>query len=236
MDHEDVVGAEVLALWRRCAEASRERDWEALVRRLDARLRRLVRSCLWRLGGDPPCREDIEELAQEVYCRLLGNGRRAFRECRAGSPGELWSYLERICASVAVDRHRSRNARKRRGGVRGDSPRPAEAATALDDPEWCPEERLWRARARARILETCLAHASCPNLASRNRYIVESVVFEGLSIGEVASRVGMGKSGVNSVLARLRRRIEAGLAGARVHPRTPARAPAGAVAVGHSVA
>jgi DNA-directed RNA polymerase specialized sigma24 family protein len=95
---------------------------------------------------------------------------------------------------------------------------------------------MWRARARARILETCLVHASCTSLASRNRYIVESVVFEGRSIGEVASRLGMGKSGVHSVLARLRRRIEAGLAAAQVQPPGPARPPASPVAAAGHVA
>lgn len=213
MDRDDVAGAELVELWRRCAGDGagdpRERDWEELFVRLDARLRRLVRSQVWRLGDAAPSREDVEELAQEVYCRLLGNGRRALRRCRAGSAGELWRYLERVCTSVVVDRHRSRHALKRRDDpTRAAARSRPETTTSTDDAAWCPEQRLLRARAREHILDTCRAFASCPRLARRNLYIVESVVFEGRSIGEVAEHVGMRKSGVSSVLARLRRQME----------------------------
>jgi RNA polymerase sigma factor (sigma-70 family) len=169
----------------------------------------LARSHLRRLaGGLAPQREDVEELVQEVYFRLLRNGCRALRECRAGSPGELWCYLERVCASLAMDRLRSRNARKRRDEADLEDVDGVEGTTPPGDPQWCPEGRLRRARAREHILQTCRALSRCPRLATRNLFIVESVVFEGRSIYEVAQRLGMGQSGVRSVLTRLRRRID----------------------------
>lgn len=212
----DVLGSEILVVWRRCAQSPRERDWEALFAHLDGRLRRLARSHLRRLeGGVVPQREDVEELVQEVYFRLLRNGCRALRECRAGSPGELWRYLERVSVSLAVDRLRSRNARKRRDeAALIEAVDVAEGTTPPGDPQWCPEGRLRRARAREHILQTCRALSRCPRLASRNLFIVESVVFEGRSIDEVAQRLGMRQSGVRSVLARLRRRIDRKVASA----------------------
>jgi RNA polymerase sigma factor (sigma-70 family) len=211
MDSETGTGveeAELLWLWRRCAAAPEEREWAALFEKLDARLQRLVRRQLRRIGDDSPCREDVEEVAQEVYFRLLRNDRRALRGCRARSAGELWCYLDRMCVSVVVDGHRSRNALKRRGPV-GEAERQGlpSGPTTLDDPEWCPEERLLLARAREHIFATCRSLASCPDRARRNAFIVESVVFEGRSVDEVAARVGMRRSGVHSVLARLRRRL-----------------------------
>lgn len=199
---------DLLSLWRRCAAARGEREWEALFPQLDERLRRLVRRQLRRIGDDSPRPEDVEELAQEVYCRLLSNDRRALRGCRARSAGELWCYLDRMCASVVVDGHRSRHALKRRSPVR-DAERlgQPDAATTFDDPQWCPDQRLRAARAREHIFATCEALARCPDVARRNAFIVESVVFEGRSIEEVANRVGMRKSGVHSVLARLRRKL-----------------------------
>jgi RNA polymerase sigma factor (sigma-70 family) len=222
--NEDREGAELLALWRRCAEESRERDWELLVARVDARLRRLVRGHLWRQGDVLPSREDVEELTQEIYCRLLHNGRRALRGCRARTPGELWCYLDRVCSSVVVDRHRRRSARKRRDEhVSLDAhDRRGEAAVTSGDPKWCPEQRLWRALARERLLEACRFLAPSPSLASRNLFIVESVVYEGRSLGEVARSVGLRKSGVSSVLARLRRHVEAA-SRPRVRPAWPGR-------------
>jgi RNA polymerase sigma factor (sigma-70 family) len=212
----DVLGSEILELWRRCAESPRERDWEALFAHLDGRLRRLARSHLRRLGGElAPQREDVEELVQEVYFRLLRNGCRALRDCRAGSPGELWRYLERVSSSLAVDRLRSRNARKRRDeSALIEEVAAPEGTTPPGDPLWCPEGRLRRARAREHILQTCRDLARCPRLATRNLFIVESVVFEGRSIDEVAQRLGMRESGVRSVLARLRRRIHRTVASA----------------------
>jgi RNA polymerase sigma factor (sigma-70 family) len=213
MDRDDVEAADVLALWRRCCEGDGERDWEALFARVHARLRRLVRRHLWRASDDVPRREDVEELTQEVYCRLLGNDRRALRACRARTTGELWCYLDRVCASVVVDRHRARHALKRRGAPAGaGGTKQSEPDSTLQDPQWCPDERLRRARAREHILATCEALASCPVVASRNVFIVESVVFEGRTIDEVATRVGMRKSGVSSVLTRLRRRLEGAFA------------------------
>ena len=238
MDCDDATDAELIGLWRRCGEAPRERDWEALFARLDSRLRRLVRSQLWRLGDAAPSREDVEELTQEVYCRLLRNERRALQGCRARTAGELWRYLERVCASVVVDRHRSRTALKRRDEVvRAANPRAGvEVATTLEDPTWCPHERLWRSLAREHILEACRSIASCPRLATRNLFIVQSVVFEGRSIGEVAGRVGMRKSGVSSVLARLRRRIGGALESLPGPSRQPGAPPPAGVAAARRVA
>ena len=99
----------------------------------------------------------------------------------------------------------------------------ADPATPLGDPEWCPEGRFVRARARERILESCLELSRGPRLASRNLFIVQNVVFEGRSVEEIAERVGLRRSGVSSLLARLRRRIEES-AGRLGRPAAPATA------------
>ncbi len=61
--------------------------------------------------------ERVEDLVQEVYCRLLGGGRRP-RSFRGESEAQLMTYLQRVAASVVVDARRVALAEKRCGGHR----------------------------------------------------------------------------------------------------------------------
>lgn len=93
-----------------------EERWSTLVARHSPRLRASIRGALRRAGVEPQI-EDVEELAQESYYRLLACGRLAPE--RGGETG-LSAYLARVGERVAFDRVRSERAAKRGfGKLRG---------------------------------------------------------------------------------------------------------------------
>jgi DNA-directed RNA polymerase specialized sigma24 family protein len=93
-----------------------EERWSALVARHSPRLCASIRGALRRAGVEPQI-EDVEELAQESYCRLLTSGRLAPE--RGGETG-LSAFIARVGERVAFDRVRSeRTAKRGFGKLRG---------------------------------------------------------------------------------------------------------------------
>ena len=68
-----------------CFSSSSKPDaaWEELIGRFGTGLKARVGSVLRRCGVRPR-NEHVEEIVQEVYCRLLAGGSRRLRRCRAG--------------------------------------------------------------------------------------------------------------------------------------------------------
>ena len=70
------------SLIERCVEGGDDAAWEAFVDRFESALRRGIAAAL---SGRPQHREVLlEDLLQEVYCRLLERGARRLRRCSAG--------------------------------------------------------------------------------------------------------------------------------------------------------
>ncbi len=65
-------------------------------------------------------RERVEDLVQEVYCRLLGGGGSGRpRQFRGSSEAQLMSYLQRVAVSVVIDASGATLAEKRLGRSSG---------------------------------------------------------------------------------------------------------------------
>ena len=125
-------------------EPSRPPAWDELVRRLGVPLERMAAEALGRVGQRPDPHR-VEDLVQEVYCRLLARGR-GFDPHRKRGP-QVIAYLRRVVRSAAVDGVRALCAAKRRA---------AEPAGALAgepaDPAPDPEQRLLARDRRSRLL------------------------------------------------------------------------------------
>jgi RNA polymerase sigma factor (sigma-70 family) len=182
--------------------------WPALVERHGERVRRAVRRALAALDerGDA---DRVDDLVQEVWCRLLERERTGRRGVRGASDGEIAAYLARVAASVVVDALRAAGAAKRRprGFVRldagGDAVQPVDRRS-------CPLRRLL-ARERLRgHLALCRALVGARNRSERLR-IVHLAVVSGLTSREIAARLGgrWTPGGIDSLLFRLRRRLAA---------------------------
>jgi DNA-directed RNA polymerase specialized sigma24 family protein len=182
--------------------------WPALVERHGARVRRSVRRTLAALGErtDP---DRVDDLVQEVWCRLLERERSGRRGARGASEGEVAAYLCRVSASVVVDALRAAGAAKRRpaGFVRLE---PGADAPQAADRRTCPLRRLLaRERLRPHL-------ALCRDLVGRRDrrerlHIVRLAVVTGMTSREIAERLGgrWTPGGIDSLLFRLRRRLAA---------------------------
>ena len=189
-------------LFRSCASARCERAWSEFVARFHARLVCAVRRTLVRLEVSSSNEERVEDLVQEVYCRLLGGGRGLFR---GDSEAQLMTYLQRVAESVVVDARRLALADKRWGGRRVEF----EEGTPLTSAE-CdgPEERLLARERRSTFLALC-RHALGRRASPTTVRIARLALVEGWTSREIAAGLGgkVGIAGVDSVIYRLRRNL-----------------------------
>ena len=199
---------------RAAVRPSEEAAWSELVRRYGARIAARVRRALTRFGVRPT--EDlVEELAQEVYCRLLERHGRDLADCRAANENQFLAYLYRVAESAVVDRLRQARAAKRGPGrlVPLSAPASEEAARRFADPAATPEETVLASDGYRRLVGA-LREAARGSLASRNLGILLLSAVEGWTSREIAGALpgDLAASSVDSVLHRLRGRLRRDLA------------------------
>jgi RNA polymerase sigma factor (sigma-70 family) len=184
--------------------ASWDAFWDAFVRRHGRELQRAVAGAMARCGLRPEP-EQVEELVQEVYCRLLARRTAAVAD---RPPAQLWAYLHRIARSVVVDELRSRLAGKRGGGQCREQP--VETLVDRPAPGMSPEELLL-AGERAELLRQRVRRLYPGAQGERNLRVLELAVLEGMTSGEISRRLGgeLTPSSVHTVLHRLRRHLAA---------------------------
>ncbi|HXT20395.1 MAG TPA: sigma-70 family RNA polymerase sigma factor, partial [Thermoanaerobaculia bacterium] len=165
---------------------------------------------------------DLDELVQEVYCRVLDG--RFPDAAMEWPPPQLWAYLNRIARNVVIDEVRSRCAKKRGGPPRntggGGDGQPAQhhgrrgshrLTAALAErraPGPTPEERLL-AREGARAVRRRVHELGGAEQGARNVRILELAAVEGFTAPEIARRLacGLSASTVHTVLHRIRRQL-----------------------------
>jgi RNA polymerase sigma factor (sigma-70 family) len=186
--------------------------WGEFARRHGAELARCVAVAMLRVGWQPDP-FDVDELVQEVYCRVLQ--RRPPEGLAEWPAARLWGYLYRIAKSVAVDQLRNRYARKR-GGVRtrdGEPPaeRPRRHVAEHRAAGPSPEDRLLACE-RAASLRRRVRELGGREHGERNWRILELAAVEGCTAVEISHRLAgdLTPSSVHTVIARLRRQLSPG--------------------------
>ncbi len=194
-------------LFRTCSSGNCDGAWREFVERFHGRLVTAVRRALLRLGVPGANDERVEDLVQEVYCRLLGGGR-SRRYFRGESEAQLMTYLQRVAASVVVDARRVALAEKRWGGQRV-----AWVEWKLAPPVGIlaaggPEDRLLADERRRAFLALC-RQALGRRATSTTVRIARLALLEGWSSREIALGLAgrMGIAGIDSVIYRLRRNL-----------------------------
>lgn len=178
-----------------------EVGWEDIVREHEG----MMRARIWRLFervGQQPRKELMEEIVQEVYCRLFGD---ALRRWRGTSVRELLAYMGIIAERTAVDHLRAVEADKRTGfrevclGRR--------RIEQIPDPR-DPERDLLLAESRTVVLRRC---RDLPARAGRRRnvWVARLALLEGWTNQEIAQAAHgrLSPGTVACLVHRLRRRL-----------------------------
>jgi RNA polymerase sigma factor (sigma-70 family) len=200
--------ASAVDLFRICTAGSRdERAWGEFVRRFGPRLRSGIARML-RRHDQSATREAIDDLVQDVYCRLLERGADSFR---GDNEGEVTNYLARVCESVVVDRLRGRSAQKRGGGtlfVDLDGGHGA-LESLVPDGDTSPEMRCLHRELRSLLLDGCRLLYEGP-WPERNLTIFELAVLDGWTSREIAEGFdwGLKVGSIDSVVHRQRRKLK----------------------------
>lgn len=194
-------------LFRSCAAGNCDRAWREFVARFHARLVTAVRRALLRQTYAMELEERVEDLVQEVYCRLLGSADRR-RRFQGNSEAQLMAYLQRVALSVVVDARREALAEKRWGGQRIAWAEWRLAPNVGVTEEADAEERLLFGERRRLFLAIC-REALGRRANSTTMQIARLALLEGWTSREIAAGLDgrLGVAGVDSIISRLRRRL-----------------------------
>lgn len=197
--------------------------WDLFVRRYGSWLRRRCWYVLQQ-GGGQVYTDEVDELVQEVYCRLLENGRCQLRCFRGDSEKALLAYLARVARHVVLDHLRYRFAAKRSAvpvvsNVSSTAMRPCKVAVARGETQvellegvpclrLSPERQAVRRQERRDFVRRC-RETGGGRSGPRNARIAWLALLEGWSSREIAARVSLTPSAVDTVVYRVRRRLAA---------------------------
>jgi DNA-directed RNA polymerase specialized sigma24 family protein len=185
-------------------------QWEYFVQQFGPVVRGTVARAL-RSYRARPANEEIDELAQEVYFRLLTRHERGLRFRLGRHPGELGSYVARVARAAVVDALRTAAAEKRGARALLSLPNDALARSALADPRYTPERRLMVKDCMRLLALGCRAAGLTRQPAGRRRNlrILYLAFFAGLTSREIVRATGaaLAPSTVDTVVYRARRHL-----------------------------
>jgi RNA polymerase sigma factor (sigma-70 family) len=199
-------------LVRECGEKLTDRE---LWRQFQERFQGLIFMYVMRALRIRLIQEDVSgivpDLAQEVYLRLVQHDGRVLRSFRGTTEFAVRAFLARISASVVMDHHRD-STRDKRGAqvVPIDYVTAAEmrGTSSPDAPDF--DSSQLSAILSWIDMERVIEADSDKKNARRNALIFQLHYINGFDSGEIARFPGfdLSKSGVQTILARLRKRIQ----------------------------
>jgi len=188
----------------RIDEAELAEGWASMVRSYDRWLRRRVSLAMKEMGLRP-VPEQVVEMVQEVYCRLLEGGPARLRHLHQLNLQATLAYLGRVVDSVVLDRLRSESAAKR-GGCRllPMGRRVRMRAERIPDPAPSPDRALLQSERRRLFLRRCRSLGDL-GLTERNTRIVWLALVEGWKSREIARAFALAPRTVDTLIHRMRR-------------------------------
>ena len=202
------MGGRAIEALRACGEVCDIDTWAEFDRHFRGRLVAGVVRALSR-GGGRPDGEQVGEMLQEVYCRLLEDRRSILRRFRGRTDSEAYSYLKRIAETATVDRLRLEAAAKR-GGHRVAGGVEELVGDRVADLTPSPEASAVRRDACRRLWAACHQHVRTRHRA-RDLAILQLALFEGWTSREISAAMNgrLSVSSIDTLLHRLRRRLAA---------------------------
>ena len=205
---EEISSAELL---RECGRRLTDR---VLWQKFQERFQKLIFTYLLRSLKHRASSEDVadlaNDLAQDVYMRLIRNDGRMLRSFKGTTDFSVMAFLARVSVSAVTDDHRHRTATKRQTGqvISFEEARQAAEAFSGEATEldlgailsWIDVERLVDSEADRQH-------------AARNVLIFKLHFIDGFFPAEIAQFPGfdLAQSGIEEVLQRLKARLQKGI-------------------------
>jgi RNA polymerase sigma factor (sigma-70 family) len=151
------------------------------------------------------CEPELDDLAQEVWTRLLLHERAALRTLRLDHEGSLGAFAGKVALRVAIDHGRKRRVRPQGGEGLASLELVAHDAPPLDEQLSAEREKRALSAALAQVVEGERAH--------RDLFVLRAHFEDGQNPAEIAQTgCGLSAKGVESLLRRARERLAAMLA------------------------
>lgn len=192
-----------------CAADRGPEVWSRFIERFGTRLTMGVRRA-FRRAGIFPSPADIEDLLQEVYCKLLERGGRVLRNCRGRHGKEVRAYLGRVAESVVLDYLRASAAEKRGKDlvIQQKPEQDFEICDLIADRGPSPEERTLNRERRDLLFSRCRRKSSGGS-ATKDLWVLYLAFFEGWTSREISGHLkdGLTPGLVDCAVHRLRKRL-----------------------------
>lgn len=193
-----------------CAQGD-GRAWDEFVTRYNRRLLLYVMRACAALHR-PVDRDQVLDLVQEIYLRLLANDRRALASWRGESEPVLLGYLATIASAVVTDAVRRERTAKRAGrniSIDDESDAGSLALAQLVAPESGSPERVLLERHTPEQTRAVVESVFPGPNAARAALIFHLYVFEGLTAREIAAlpQLAMTVANVEAVIHRTKARL-----------------------------
>ncbi len=185
--------------------------WEMFIQTYGRLLRASIRGAFYRCRA-PFTIEDIEEAEQEVYCRLLEQGRRRLQQFRGRREGQARRFLRRVSWSVVVDTLRHGSAQKRGGRMIkvAASSTDVSVQESISHYSSTPELEALQKERSQELLRGCRVIAARSSHGLRNLRILHWALVEGRTSREISRHLEfkLSVSAIDSVIHRIRRGLE----------------------------
>lgn len=181
-----------------------ETGWEPYVVPFEEFLRKRVSRTMKRAGLRPEP-EQVRDMIQDVYCRLLEGGSPRLEQLRKLPLRGTLSYLTRVAQSAVFDQ-----ARAARSAKRSDLRRLRTGRVRLEritDPAPTPDQVLLQAESR-RLLLRRLRNLVGSERGVRNARLLWLALVEGWGSRELGRAFALAPRTVDTLVCRLRRRFE----------------------------
>lgn len=208
------------ALIKKCAESLENQGaWLEFIRRFDRHIKlsvlRVYRLLSINLLNGEIVREDIRDLVQEVYIRLVQNDRKALKTFKPKYDDAIYGFISIICTSVVKDFFKKFYSLKRKVNIESIDERPAiiqndklVTKSLSSFIRVNPEKRV----IAKDLLQKAKSYYNSINSTKedkRNELIFQLYFIHGLSIKDISRIKGLNisHSNANIIIWRMKRRI-----------------------------
>ena len=154
----------------------------------------------------------VPDLAQEVYLKLVQHDGRILRSFRGTTEFSVMTFLSSVSWSVVQDHQRAVNSARRQQGqvVSIESVRPVEVSAAASHASPASDSSPFDRIVRLIDIERVIQDEPDRKNARRNALIFKLHFFDEFQASEIAQFPGFGltRSGVETIIARFRKRFE----------------------------